>query len=84
MNIQSILAASLLLVLIGCSRLTLENYSKIKVGMQYDEVTALIGQPAKCDDVMGLRNCVWGDETRSINVTFAGDKVLVFSSSNLK
>lgn len=84
MKTRSILAASLLLMLLGCSKLTLENYSKISVGMRYEEVTALIGTPDKCDDVMGLRNCVWGDEKRSINVTFAGDKVLVFSSTNLK
>lgn len=84
MKTRSILAASLLLMLLGCSKLTLENYSKISVGMRYEEVTALIGTPDKCDDVMGLRNCVWGDEKRSVNVTFAGDKVLVFSSTNLK
>lgn len=83
MKTQSILAASLLLILLGCSKLTLENYSKISVGMRYEEVTALLGKPEKCDDVMGLRNCVWGNATRSINVTFAGDKVLVFSSTNL-
>jgi hypothetical protein len=51
--------------------------------MSFDEVTRLIGQPEKCSDVMGVRNCVWGDDKRSINVTFAGSKVLLFSSSNL-
>jgi len=79
----TILFTSLLLVLLGCSKLTLENYNKIVVGMHYDEVTRLIGSPAKCDDVMGLRNCTWGDEKRSVNVTFAGEKVMLFSSSNL-
>jgi len=73
-----------LLVLAGCSKLTLENYNKIEVGMQYDEVTRLIGAPKACDDVMGLRSCAWGDEQRSASVTFAGDKVLVHASRNLK
>jgi hypothetical protein len=84
MKAKSILSAGLLLALLGCSKLTLENYSKIEVGMDYDEVTRLIGPPAKCDDVMGVRNCSWGDEQRSANVTFAGNKVLLFSSSKLK
>jgi hypothetical protein len=84
MKTKSVLAMGLLLALLGCSRLTLENYNKIEPGMSFDEVTRLIGQPAKCDDVMGLRSCTWGDEKRSISVTFAADKVLLFSSSNLK
>jgi hypothetical protein len=52
--------------------------------MSYDEVTQLIGAPEKCDDVMGLRNCQWGDEKHSINVSFVGGKVLLFASSNLQ
>lgn len=84
MNIKTVLALPLLLTLLACSKLTLENYSKIETGMNYDEVTALIGEPAKCDDVMGIRNCTWGDESRSVNVSFVGGKVLLFASSNLK
>lgn len=83
MKTRTILFTSLLVVLLGCSQLTLENYSKIAVGMHYDEVTRLIGRPASCDDVMGLRNCTWGDENRSVSVTFAGEKVMLFSSRNL-
>ena len=84
MKIRTVVAMGLLLVMLGCSRVTLENYSKITVGMSYDEVTQLIGPPEKCDDVMGVRNCRWGDEKRAINVSFVGGKVLLFSSSNLK
>jgi hypothetical protein len=84
MKIRTVLAMSLFLVLLGCSKLTVENYDKIAVGMSYDEVTRLIGAPDACDDVMGVRNCKWGDETRSVNVSFVADKVLLFSSSNLK
>jgi hypothetical protein len=84
MKAKTLIGAAMLLVLLGCSKLTLENYNKIEPGMSFDEVTQLIGQPEKCDDVMGLRNCSWGDEKRSINVTFAADKALLFSSSNLK
>jgi len=84
MKIRSVVAMGLLLAMLGCSKLTLENYSKINVGMQYDEVSRLIGPPDECDDVMGVRNCLWGDETRSVNVSFVAGKVLLFSSSNLK
>lgn len=84
MQARTMLGGALLLLLLGCSKLTLENYSQIAVGMSYDEVTALIGSPAQCDDVLGVRNCTWGDETRSVQVSFVGGKVLVYSSSNLK
>ena len=84
MKIRTVVAMGLLLVMLGCSKLTLENYNKITTGMTYEEVTQLIGSPDKCDDVMGVRNCTWGDEKRSVNVSFLGGKVLLFSSSNLK
>jgi len=83
MNPAKWLALTLLVFLSACSKLSLENYNKLHMGMHYDEVTKLIGTPDKCDDVLGLRNCRWGDEKRSINVSFAGDKVLVFSAQNL-
>lgn len=84
MKIRTLCAMGLLLVMLGCSKVTLENYNRISVGMSYDEVTQLIGPPDECDDVMGVRNCLWGDEKRSINVSFVGSKVLLFSSSNLQ
>lgn len=84
MNIRTVMAMSLLLMVLGCSKLTLENYDQITTGMSYEEVTRLIGSPDSCDDVMGVRNCVWSDGKRSINVSFLGGKVLLFTSSNLK
>lgn len=83
MKTKTVLGMSLLLLMLACSKLTLENYNKLEVGMRYDEVVSLLGPPAKCDDVMGLRNCSWGDEKHSVNVTFAADKALVFSAENL-
>jgi hypothetical protein len=84
MTIRTVLMMGLMLVLLGCSKLTLENYNKITMGMEYNEVTQLIGSPAHCDDVMGVRTCQWGDDKRSINVNFVGGKVLLFSSHNLQ
>jgi hypothetical protein len=84
MKTPTFLLLGLLLAMLGCSKLTLENYDKIGVGMSYDEVTRLIGPPDRCDDVMGVRSCSWGDEKRNVHVNFLGGKVLLFSSSNLK
>jgi hypothetical protein len=84
MKTRSLLAMSLILVLLGCSKVTLENYRRITVGMSYEEVTQLIGPPEKCDDVMGVRNCLWGNENGTISVSFVADQALLFSSSNLK
>lgn len=84
MKIQTVVVLGLLLAMLGCSKLTLENYGKITVGMPYDKVVQLIGPPGQCDDVMGLRNCTWGDDKRSVHVNFLAGQVLLFSSSNLK
>jgi hypothetical protein len=84
MKIRTVLALGLMLAMLGCSKLTLENYSRISVGMSYEEVTRLIGPPERCDDVMGVRSCQWGDDKRSIQVNFVAGKVLLFSSSNLQ
>ena len=84
MTIRTVLMMALALALLACSKLTLENYNKITTGMDYNEVTQLIGSPSHCDDVMGVRSCQWGDDKRSINVNFVGGKVLLYSSRNLE
>lgn len=84
MHRRTFLAVGLLPLALGCSKLTIDNYSQISAGMSYDEVVGLIGKPDRCDDVMGVRNCAWGDETRSVSVSFVGGKVLLFSSTNLR
>jgi len=52
MKILTALLLGLMLTMSGCSKLTLENYNKIAMGMPYDEVVRLIGPPDRCDDVM--------------------------------
>ena len=79
-NVKTALSACLMLALLGCSKLTMENYTKIKVGMQYEQVTQLIGKRV---DVMSIRKCSWSSGKRSIIVSFAGNEVLLFSASNL-
>lgn len=62
---------------LGCSKITPENYEKIKVGMTYEQVTAVIGQPDKCDAALGAKNCIWGNEKKNITVKFIADKVVL-------
>lgn len=73
------------LVLGACgSQLSLENYNKLKVGQSYEEVKQVIGEPARCDEMLGVRTCVWGDEQRGVSVNFVAGQVLLLSARNLK
>lgn len=64
--------------------LTAEKYSQIKLGTTYAEATALIGKPDRCDEAIGLKTCTWGDDQRGATLRFAGDKVVFYSSTNLR
>ena len=75
--------AGLLALATGCSKVNSDNYDKIKAGMQYDEVTALLGKADACNGIMGIKSCTWGDDDRYIMVNFADDKAVVFSSKGL-
>lgn len=83
-HIRLIFALSLLAMLIGCSKLTIKNYSKIKAGTEYSEVVNILGKPDTCSDALFVKNCVWGNEQMNITVNFVGDKVLLFTSKNIK
>lgn len=73
-----------LALLAACSKLTLDNYDRLKTGMTFAEVRQIIGDPAQCDEVVGVRNCVWGDDRRSVKVSFAADRVALLSATGLK
>ena len=65
------------------SKLSLENYNRLKVGQSYEEVRQIVGDPAHCDETLGVRTCQWGDSSRGIRVNFAVDKVVLMSAENL-
>lgn len=52
--------------------------------MSHDEVTRLFGPPDEWDDATGVRNCLWGDDKRSVNLSFVWGKALLLSSGNLQ
>lgn len=81
--IRRCLCAFLLLSLMGCSKLTLENYDQLKVGMSYEEVTGLIGEPSGCSEALGTRSCQWGNDKKNIKVTFFGSRATLFSAEGL-
>ena len=64
-------------VFLGCSNISRENFDKIKMGMGYEEVVAIIGEPDTCDGALGAKKCVWGNETKNITISFMGEKVIL-------
>jgi outer membrane protein assembly factor BamE (lipoprotein component of BamABCDE complex) len=68
----------------GCTKLTPENYAKIKVGMPYAEVAAILGEPTGCDAVLAIKSCSWSDDARKVSIQFIGDQVVMSSAENLR
>ena len=71
-------------VLAGCgSRINQENYNRLEVGMKYEQVVGLLGEPDNCNSAMMANNCIWGSEKRYINVKFVDGQVVLFSSKGI-
>jgi hypothetical protein len=75
----------LLLALVsGCSKVSKENYDKVTVGMTVSEVEGILGKGTETSGVAGAvgsltgsaRVMTWGNEKKSITITFANDKVV--------
>ncbi|MDO6463846.1 DUF3862 domain-containing protein [Pseudoalteromonas carrageenovora] len=76
-----IIAATLSLA--ACSKVNLESYEKIKVGMDKTEVEAILGSADNCVEKTLHTNCVWGDEPKNIEITLVSDKVTLYSKHGL-
>jgi hypothetical protein len=70
--------------LAACSKLTADNYARIKAGMEYKEVTGILGTPDRCDDFAGFKACTWGEAKSHVTVRFAGEKVILHSAENIR
>lgn len=80
-------------LLVGCaaSRVTLENYERVKEGMSMQDVEQILGKPDKNRgggfsfgdvDASGS-NAMWKSGDKRINITFVGGKVLVKAQTGL-
>lgn len=76
-----IIAATLSLA--ACSKVSLENYEKIEVGMDRAEVEAILGSADNCVEKTLHTNCVWGDESKNIEITLVSDKVTIYSKHGI-
>ena len=72
-----------LVFLAGCSKINTENYDKLEMGMAYEEVVSLLGKADHCEGAMGLKDCMWGDDAKHIKISFAADKVVIYSGKGL-
>lgn len=84
MSIRMIMLLALIAMLFGCSKLTMDNYAKIKTGIEYSDVVTILGKPDSCSGALFVKNCVWGDEQQNITVNFVGDKVILSTSKNIR
>ena len=50
------------LYLCSCNNITAEKYDQLKIGMEYNAVISILGKSNGCDGMMGIKNCIWGDE----------------------
>ena len=82
--VRTALTIAIALSVIACSKVTAENYAKIKSGQTYGEVVEFLGKPTRCDDIAGFRSCIWGDEKSNITVRFAGGSVILHSATNIR
>jgi len=68
---------------LGCSKITQENYNKLKIGMEYNEVLKIIGKPDHCESVLSMKNCIWEESSKSIKIGIIADKVVFLSSHGI-
>jgi len=71
-------------LLAACSKLTQENYDRLKMGMGYEEVVSILGKPDSCSDSLVAKSCIWGSEQKNITVNFIGDKTVLYTSRHIR
>jgi len=65
-------------------RVTKENYDRLKLGMSFEEVSDILGEPATAATRFGLKEHTWVENDRHIHAKFIGDSALYYSSKNLE
>jgi len=69
--------------LFACSRISQENFDKIKPGMTMQEVTAILGEPSTSEaiNIGGIsgNSAAWKDSKSEISIQFLNDRVTIKS-----
>lgn len=80
---STLLALIATLLIAGCSRVTQENFLKVRDGMTEEEVIALLGRPTESNSInlLGVSGTSsrWVDGDAVISVQFVNGKVAVKS-----
>jgi len=75
-------------LLTGCApqpgTVTLQNYEKLKFGMSYDAVVAILGKPQQTAPFMGIQQCTWVSGERHIHAKFMFNRAVYYSSRGLQ
>jgi hypothetical protein len=74
-----LIAASLLALLVACSKVTPENFAKVQNGMTEQDVIAILGNPTESTsrEVLGITGTAssWVSGDTAITIRFVGGKV---------
>lgn len=85
MKRKLLLVALTSILVVGCSKLTKENYDALKMGMAKSEIEAIIGKADNCSETLGTLSCLWGSEdSKNVKITFMADKAVTFSYEGLE
>ena len=76
---QKLIAVSLCLLLIACTRVNQENYDKVTSGMTYDQVINILGEPTKTTQLglgeLSTTTAIWECQNAKVVIQFFNDKV---------
>ncbi|WP_105168179.1 DUF3862 domain-containing protein [Pseudoalteromonas sp. T1lg23B] len=81
---KKLLIGTAILTLVGCSKVNMENYNKVKVGMDKAEVETILGSADECEEKTLHTNCTWGNEDKHIKITLVSDKVTLYTKKGLE
>lgn len=79
------------LLISGCSKVSQSNYDKVQTDMTVSQVEAILGKGKQAASAAGAigdltgsgKVLTWGDDKKSITVTFANDKVIAKAAQGL-
>jgi hypothetical protein len=83
-----VLGLFVLSLLAGCSlqpdRVTRENYDKLELGMTYEAVKDILGEPKESGSRLGVKQHTWVEGDRQIHAKFIADRAVYYSSKGLE